>query len=108
VQENIHVGSRSDEAQVGRRCGDSVPNQMKDEFAWLRVIILFSAAALVLSVVVRVCRETAQQRAALEAAMAAALNTTNGQKSGNQAAPFPPCRIVPTGWIENKTTANPE
>lgn len=81
---------------------------MKDEFTWLRRVILISSGALVLSLFVRVCRETAQHRASLEAAAAAAVNAAHDRKPGTQAALLPPCGIEPTDWIQNGAPGHPE
>lgn len=81
---------------------------MKDEFTWIRGIILISSGVLALSLFVRVCVETAQQRAILEAATVAAIHEANNRKPVAQAALLPPCRIVPTDWIQKTTPIEPE
>lgn len=83
---------------------------MKDEFAWLRGIILLSAGVFVLGLFVRVCRETSEQRARLEAAVAAASSPAGVRTAATRTAllPLPPCRIVPTGWIPDGMPADPE
>lgn len=80
---------------------------MKDEFTWLRRIILISSGALVLSWFVRVYHETAQHRASLETAAAAAVKAATDRTPGTQTALLPHCRIVPTDRIRNGSPGDP-